>query len=113
MLTIDTEVRGETTVVTVTGSVDGLTAGDLLHGLKNVLDEGRHQLVASLGGVDYTSSAGLRAFLTIMKEARTRGGDLRLAGVQPSVARVLDLAGFTGILKIFDDVDAAVASFGE
>jgi anti-anti-sigma factor len=111
MLTIETEERGEVTVVNVTGSVDGITAGDLLERLTSIFEQGRHQLVASLAGVDYTSSAGLRAVLTVMKEARTRGGDLRLAAVRPPVARVLDLAGFSGILKIFDDVDQAVGSF--
>lgn len=113
MLTIETEERGDVTVVTVAGSVDGLTAADLLQGLTTVLEKGRTRLVASLAGVDYTSSAGLRAVLTVMKEARTGGGDLRLADVRPEVARVLDLAGFSGILKIFDDVDAAVASFAD
>jgi len=46
-----------------------------------------------------------------VKEARQRGGDLRLAAVQPDVRRVLDLAGFSGILKLYANVEEAVASF--
>jgi anti-sigma B factor antagonist len=37
---------------------------------------------------------------------------MRLGAVQPQVLKVLDLAGFTGILKVYPDVAAAVASFG-
>jgi anti-sigma B factor antagonist len=49
--------------------------------------------------------------LETVKETRQRGGDLRLAAVQPDVRRVLDLAGFTHILKLYGDIDEAVASF--
>ncbi len=61
--------------------------------------------------MDYTSSAGLRALLETVKETRQRGGDLRLAAVQPDVRRILDLAGFTQILKLYGNVEEAVASF--
>jgi len=111
MLSIEIAERDTVTIVGVIGSVDGITAGELLERLTAIVEQGNHRLVASLAGVEYTSSAGLRVFLAIMKETRTHGGDLRLAAVQPSVARVLELAGFTGILKIFDEVDQAVASF--
>ena len=69
-------------------------------------------LVADLGGVSYTSSAGLRALLAILKAVRHKKGDLRLACVQPNVHKVLEMSGFTSIFKLFEDVDAAVASFG-
>ena len=62
--------------------------------------------------MDYTSSAGLRVLLGTVKRARSGGGDLRLAGPNPDVRKVLDLSGFTGILKVFETVDDALASFG-
>lgn len=111
MLAIDIEERGDVSMVRIAGSLDGLTAGDLLDRLTAQLEGGRSRLVASFADVEYTSSAGLRVLLAVLKDARGRGGDLRLAAVRRDVHRVLDLAGFSGILKIFDDVDAAVASF--
>lgn len=111
MLSIDIEERGDVSLVRIAGSVDGLTAGDLLERFTAELARGRTRLVGSFADVEYTSSAGLRVLLAVLKDARGKGGDLRLAGVRREVYRVLDLAGFSGILKIFDDVDAAVASF--
>ena len=99
-------------IVAVKGSVDGLTADQLLAALSDQVKTGNTRLVADCSGLDYTSSAGLRALLGSVKQARNQGGDLRLAAVQPQVLRVLDLAGFTGILKLYGDVPAAVASFG-
>jgi anti-anti-sigma factor len=99
------------TVVEIRGSIDGLTADELLSTLDRQVDAGNVRLVADLSGLDYTSSAGLRALLGTLKRTRSKGGDLRLAAVQTPVRKVLELAGFTGILKLYDDVPAAVASY--
>ena len=99
------------TVVAVTGSIDALTADALVSALSDELVAGRTRLVAHFGAVEYTSSAGLRVLLTTLKDARQRGGDLRLSDIRPNVRQVLELSGFTSILKCFADVDAAIASF--
>lgn len=106
------EQRGVVFTVHIAGSVDGLTAEPLQQVFTRELDAGHHQLVADFGAVDYTSSAGLRVLLGTVKRARSGGGDLRLAATSPDVKKVLDLSGFTGILKLFGTVDDAVASFG-
>lgn len=98
-------------VVAIRGSVDGLTADTLLETLQGYVDAGHVRLVADLEGVDYTSSAGLRALLATVKQTRQRGGDLRLANINPQVLKVLELSGFTTILKCYDDVDTAMASY--
>jgi anti-sigma B factor antagonist len=103
--------REGVTVVSLVGSVDGLTAGSVAQSFREQVLEGRVRLVGDLSQVSYTSSAGLRTLLETLKETRQKGGDLRLAGVRPEVRRVLDLAGFTAILKLFEDTDAAVASY--
>jgi anti-sigma B factor antagonist len=99
------------TVVAIAGSIDALTADTLVAALLGELQLGRTRLVAHFAGVEYTSSAGLRVLLTTLKDARQRGGDLRLAEIRPNVRQVLELSGFTSILKCFADLDAAVASF--
>ena len=104
--------RGDVITVRISGSVDGLTAEDLQRVFSSEVEAGRHNVVADFGAVDYTSSAGLRVLLATLKQTRSRGGDLRLAGPNPEVRKVLDLSGFTSILRVFDTVDDAVASFG-
>jgi anti-sigma B factor antagonist len=108
---ISTRADGGVTVVTIDGPVDTVTAPRVAEALQAEVAAGRHRLVADLKGTSYVSSAGLRAFLATVKLARSAGGDLRLGAVQPSVHQVFDLAGFTTIVRFFDDVDGAVASF--
>lgn len=105
------EARDRATVVSVVGSLDALTSPELADFLSSNVRDGKINLIADLTQLEYTSSAGLRVLLNGVKEARQKGGDLRLASVQPNVRKVLDLSGFTSILKIFPDVNAAVASY--
>lgn len=98
-------------VVALVGSLDALTADTLTAALEAQTRAGQTRFVAALAGLDYTSSAGLRVLLATVRDARRRGGDLRLAAVQERVQRVLELSGFTSILRSFPDVPGAVASF--
>jgi anti-sigma B factor antagonist len=102
---------GSVTVVAIRGSVDGLTAGALTDALAAQVRSGRHRIVGDFAAVDYISSAGLRAVLGALKDARQQGGDFRLAAIRPVVQRVLELSGFTSILKTFADLEGAVGSF--
>jgi anti-anti-sigma factor len=106
----DRQVDG-VTVLILKGSIDAITAPKITEFIQAHIAKGNIKLVADLTGVDYTSSAGLRVLLGAIKETRARSGDLRLAGVQPDVQKVLNLSGFTNILKMFDNVDSAVASY--
>ncbi len=100
-----------TTIVVVQGSVDSFTANQLAEAFDGVIKTGCTRLIADMGAVDYTSSAGLRSLLITLKDSRKLGGDLRLAAMRPAVQRVMSLSGFTGIFNIYDDVPAALASY--
>jgi anti-anti-sigma factor len=108
---ISLDHRDLCTVVSITGSIDALTAPELVSAMNDLIAQGRTRLVADFGDVDYISSAALRAILGAIKDTRQREGDLRLTGVRSNVRKVLDLSGFTSILKLYPDVDSAAASF--
>jgi len=101
----------EVTIITIKGSIDAMTAPKITEFIQGKIAGGNTKLVTDFSGVDYTSSAGLRVLLAAIKESRSQGGDLRLTSVQPDVLKVLNLSGFTNILKMFDTVDAAIASY--
>jgi len=106
----DRRVNG-VTVLSLKGSIDAMSAPKITEYIHGLVAKGNVNLVADFSGVDYTSSAGLRVLLGAIKETRAQSGDMRLTGVQQDVLKVLNLSGFTNILKLFDDLDAAVASY--
>jgi anti-sigma B factor antagonist len=99
------------TVVTPVGDIDALTATEFGALLSRQLHGAAPHLVVDFSRVPYMSSAGLRALLATLKEARQRGGDFRLAAVPPTVQQVLTMTGFNTIFKIFPTVEATIASF--
>jgi anti-sigma B factor antagonist len=108
---IQARQAGGVTILTLAGSIDALTAPKVTEFIQSQIAQGNAKLVADFHGVDYTSSAGLRVLLGAIKETRSQSGDMRLAGVQPDVLKVLSLSGFTNILKLYPNLDAAVASY--
>jgi anti-sigma B factor antagonist len=101
----------DVTILSLEGSIDAMTAPKITEHIHGLVAKGHIKLVADFSGVDYTSSAGLRVLLGAIKETRAQSGDIRLMGVQPDVLKVLNLSGFTNILKMFDDLDSALASY--
>jgi len=104
------ETRGEITIISIIGSIDTLTAEEVSRFLKEQMTSSG-QLVIELSRVDYLSSAGLRVLLGAAKEARRQDGDLRLAAVEDHILEILEMAGFTSIMKHYPTIDAAVASY--
>jgi len=102
---------GDVCVLTIGGDVDAGSAPDVEHRLRELMQSAEHKLVLDLDSVPYVSSAFLRVVLATARDVRQRGGDLRLANLQPSVRGVFDLAGFSELLKIYDDVRSAAVSF--
>ncbi len=100
-------------LVTVAGRVDSSTAPRLDQTLKGLTDNRRFRIVLNLSGVEYMSSAGLRAMVSCLREVqkKTPAGDLRLAEPSERVKQVLDLAGLDVVFQVFDDEVAAVGSY--
>ena len=99
-------------VVSITGRIDSYTAPTFSESLKAITDAGRYNIVLDLVNVNYVSSAGLRLLIDIQKACRyQKRGETCLANVPQRVFDTLELAGFTPLFKIFDDVNTAVQHF--
>ena len=99
------------TVVSFLDNLDVTTSAEATVFLDAEIEGGHTSLVIDMGGVTYLSSAGLRVILGAMQKAGTAGGDVRLAGVEGNIQRVVEMAGVAGIMKAFPSVDQAAASF--
>ena len=110
-LSISVESFKRVDLVTVAGRVDSSNASQLDNQLKELLDNGRYKLVLDLSGVNYLSSAGLRAMVAAVRECKKHRGDVRLANVSDRVTEVLKLAGLNVIFQAYEDKTSAVGSF--
>ena len=111
MLSIETDNRQSVSVMKVKGRVDSETAPELEDALTKLLQENRNQIVLNLQGVDYISSAGLRAIVKAYQSAKRSGGDVRLASVSTPVEVILRTVGMMQMLQMYPTEQEAMAAF--
>lgn len=111
-MTIQTVKEANATVLTITGRMDAVTAPEYEKTLNELLAAGETSFVVDFQGLEYISSAGLRALLATAKLLKTKNGQIRLANVLGTVREVFDISGFGSIFQIQDSVSAALADIG-
>ncbi len=108
---IKQRVEGDITVFLPNGRIDTLAATELDQALQSEMSAGKHNIVVDMSGVEYISSAGLRALAAVQVRSRAEGGDMKLAGLNQRVTRVFNIIGFDLLMSIHDTPEAAIADF--
>lgn len=94
---ISTEKKDGVTVLIVEGDVDTLTAPDLDKAVAEAAPN-CEKLILDFGGVEYTSSAGIRA---IVKARQQMGSDhFAMRNLTPNVKDVLNMTGFLKVINV-------------
>ena len=83
----------------VEGRVDTNTSPHLQQAFLNAFQK-KSDVVVDFLNVPYISSAGLRALLIGQKTAASKGGCMKLTNVSDVVMNILEMSGFSKILKI-------------
>ena len=109
-LSIQTETKGSVVVVTVSGRIDSETAPMLDADLTKIIS-GNSNLVLDLTGVEYMSSAGIRAVVKASQTVEKSGGAVKLASVPESVQSLLYTVGLNQKINTYSTASEAVASF--
>ena len=97
-------------IITVEGSIDSKTAGDLQMQILGKVSETNNVLL-DLYKVDFVSSAGLRVLLLIYRQIKSKNGKVILVGVSDEIRDVMSMTGFINFFSITDTIDNALNSF--
>ena len=111
ILSLETDNTQSVSVMKVKGRVDSDTAPELDDALAKLLQNNRNKIVLNLQGVDYISSAGLRAMVKAYQAAKKSGGDVRLAAVSGPIEVILRTVGMMQMLQMYPTDQEAMASF--
>ncbi len=104
------EKAGAVLILKPDGRLDHEAARPLETAISRFVEDGETSILIELAEVNYVSSAGLRAILIGAKQIQGAGGKLALCSLSEHVREVFDLSGFSTILDIRDDRDAALAA---
>jgi anti-sigma B factor antagonist len=108
---ISEKTEGTVKVVSLSGRLDAYGVNDVEKKLDSLASIKQVHLVLNLKALEYISSSGLRIMLATLKKTAKNKGEVRLAGLNPAVKDVFDIAGFTQFFKIYDKEEEAVNSF--
>ncbi|MGE5397676.1 MAG: STAS domain-containing protein [Chitinophagales bacterium] len=106
---IATERQNHTLILTLRGRLDAFQSEELKKLINSTLSEQDICVALDMTGVDYISSAGLRVCLILLKTAKSRGGIVALAGMQPYCLSVLEMAGMALAFPRFESSTRAVS----
>ncbi len=104
----ESEKTGASMVVKVKGRMDATTAGEFEQEMARHMEAGEKNFVVDLAGLQYISSAGLRAILTVAKKLKSGGGQMAFCRLQGIVQEVFSLAGFSSMFALHDSLEAAL-----
>ena len=108
---ITQRVEVDITVFVPIGRLDTLAATELDQALQSAVSAGVHNIVMDLTGVEYISSAGLRALAAVQVRSKAEGGDMKIAGLNERVTRVFNIIGFDLLMSIHESPESAIAEF--
>src|SRR6266542_5299659 len=111
MLSIETDNSQCVSVMKIKGRVDSETAPELDNALTKLLQANKNKIVLNLQGVEFLSSAGLRAMVKALKDAQKSGGDVRLASVSQPIEVILRTVGMMQMFKMFSTSEEAATGF--
>ena len=103
MMQVTEETRSDWYVVGVRGRADSETA-DELEGVLRAAVEAHPKVAADFAGLDYISSAGLRAVLQAARAAQVRHAEFAVCSPSERVRRVFDMSGMQSLLRIYGEL---------
>jgi len=106
---------GESTVggaalVEADGRIDMSNADAFKDSLVTALGAAKRAVIVDMSGVDYISSAGLRALMIAFRAAKDAGKGFGVAALTPLVLEIFTISRFNLVFPLFGDVREALAA---
>ena len=95
---LETSIEGPFAILRATGRLDAAWAEHLHNAVKELIREGHHEVLLHAAGLEYLSSAGLRALLKIQRELAALKGSFGIIEASPFVANTLESTGLRLLL---------------
>ena len=110
MMEINERHEGKIVVLAPVGRIDNETSGPFQERLLAAIGTATTPVLVDFSGVEYISSAGLRALMMASKKSKTDGGRLAVAALTPMVNEIFTISRFSLVVPVFSSVAEAAAA---
>ena len=87
------------------GEVERLEAA-----VSGLLKKDQKKFVLDITGLEYIDSSGVGMLVSSLTQVKKAGGDLRLAGANPRIQRILSMTGVNSLFLMFPTLAEATAA---
>ena len=112
MADFERSARGDITLLTVRGSLDAKSAGELKPEVVSIGDAGAKKVIVDLDKLQLIDSSGVGVLISLFKRIRSAGGQVCFAGVKAQPKEVFRLLRLDRSLDICGTVDEAMTKLG-
>lgn len=103
-------IKENMTIIKPEGRLDAITSEKFQTESTEQVQNGIN-IILDFSELEYMSSAGLRSILFIGKKVASMDSNFAVTGMAGAVAEVFQLSGFEGMIKAFQSVEEAQATF--
>jgi anti-anti-sigma factor len=90
-------------LIAISGRIDSDTSPEVARAFQSVQDGGQYNIFVDMAGLEYVSSATLRALMSAQRASKRNGGEVVLLRVPEAIFNVLDMAGLAELYRIVAD----------
>lgn len=105
-MNVDITTKENMTIISIEGSIDSKTAGELQSKIMGKVSE-TDKVLLDLTKVDFVSSAGLRLLLMIYRQIKSKNGKIILVGVCDEIKDVMSMTGFINFFEFSQTIEEA------
>ncbi len=107
-MSIQSEVRNQILIVRPLDRLTKVNTREFEEFLLNALDEGFRNVIFDFSQLSLMSSEGLLTILNLIKEIRSKGGEVVSVGFKPKVRPLFAVSGMFALLEESEDLPAAI-----
>lgn len=109
-LQIGEQRKGRAIILSPAGRIDNDTSPGFQARLLDAVAKG--PVLVDLSGVEYVSSAGLRALMMAAKQSKTANTRVVVAALAPVVKEIFDISRFSFVVQVYGTTAEALAALG-
>ena len=107
------ESVGSFSLIGLSGEVDVYSAPKLRETIKNLVDDGKYNIVVDLEKVAFLDSTGLGVLVGGLKRLKHHDGELGIICNQEKILRIFRITGLTKVFPIYRSRDELLANVEE